>query len=253
MLGPLEAGDGRELLALGPPKQRALLARLLLDAGRTVSVERLIDDLWGDELPQTAAKMVQIYVSGLRKVLGPERLLTRPPGYSLELAAGDDVDLLRFERLVARGRTALAGGDRATAAALLREALGLWRGPALAEFLPGPFARGEGDRLEALRLAALEDRIEADLGLGLAGDLAGELEALVAQHPLRERLREQQMLALDRAGRHARRSRPTAPSAGCSTSSSASAPPRACARSSRRCSSRIPRWTWSSPPHRPPR
>ena len=202
LLGPLEARDGQELLALGPPKQRALLARLLLDAGRTVSVERLIDDLWGDELPQTAAKMVQIYVSGLRKALGPERLLTRPPGYSLELAAGDDVDLLRFERLVARGRTALAGGDRATAAALLREALGLWRGPALAEFLPGPFARGEGDRLEELRLAVLEDRIEADLGLGRAGELAGELEALVGQHPLRERLREQHMLALYRAGRH---------------------------------------------------
>src|SRR5215203_4182444 len=101
VLGPLEASDRATPLPLGPRKQRALLARLLLDAGRTVSVERLLDDLWGDELPDTAVKMVQIYVSGLRKALGAERLRTRPPGYSFELDAGDVLDLHRFEQLAA--------------------------------------------------------------------------------------------------------------------------------------------------------
>ena len=201
MLGPLEAGDGRESLALGPRKQRALLVRLLLDAGRTVAVERLLDDLWGDDLPDTAVKMVQIYVSGLRKVLGAGRLLTQPPGYRLELGAGDELDLRRFERLASEGRAALAQGDAATAAAALDEALRLWRGPALAEFGAEPFARTEGDRLEELRLAVTEDRIEAGLALGRARDLVGELEALTVQHPLRERLREQLMLALYRSGR----------------------------------------------------
>jgi predicted ATPase/DNA-binding SARP family transcriptional activator len=201
VLGPLEVGDGREPLALGPRKQRALLARLLLDTGRTVSVERLVDDLWGDELPDTAVKMVQIYVSGLRKTLPADRLQTRPPGYCLELARDDELDLRRFEALTGAGRTALAQGDAAGAAERLRAALALWRGPALAEFASEPFARVEGARLEELQLAALEDRIEADLGLGRAGDLVGELERLVAGHPLRERLHGQLMLALYRTGR----------------------------------------------------
>ncbi len=201
VLGPLEAGDGREPLALGPRKQRALLARLLLDAGRTVSVERLLDDLWGDELPDTAVKMVQIYVSGLRKALPVDRLRTRAPGYCLELAPEDELDLGRFEELTGAGRTALAQGDAARGAECLREALALWRGPALAEFGAEPFARVEGARLEELQLAALEDRIEADLALGRAGDLVGELERLVAGHPLRERLHGQLMLALYRTGR----------------------------------------------------
>ncbi len=201
VLGPLEAGDGREPLALGPRKQRALLARLLLDAGRTVSVERLLDDLWGDELPDTAVKMVQIYVSGLRKALPADRLQTRPPGYCLELRPEDELDLRRFEELTGVGRTALARGDAAGAAEAFRAALALWRGPALAEFAVEPFARVEGARLEELQLAALEERIEADLGLGRAGDLVGELERLVAGHPLRERLHGQLMLALYRTGR----------------------------------------------------
>jgi predicted ATPase/DNA-binding SARP family transcriptional activator len=201
VLGPLEAGDERESLALGPRKQRALLARLLLDAGRTVSVERLLDDLWGDDLPDTAVKMVQIYVSGLRKVLGASRLVTRPPGYSLALEPGDELDLRRFERLASDGRAALAGDDPVAATARLGEALALWRGPALAEFSAEPFARAEGGRLDELRLAATEDRIDGDLALGRAASVIGELEALTAQHPLRERPREQLMLALYRSGR----------------------------------------------------
>ena len=203
LLGPLEAGDGREPLPLGPRKQRALLARLVLDAGRTVSVEQLLADLWGEDLPESAVKMVQIYVSGLRKVLGASRLLTAPAGYRFELAAGDDLDLRRFEELTAAGRAALAEGDPATASARLDDALRLWRGPALAEFASEPFARGEGDRLEELRLAAHEERIDADLALGRATELVGELEALAARHPLRERPREQLMLALHRSGRPA--------------------------------------------------
>jgi predicted ATPase len=201
LLGPLEAGDERESLALGPRRQRALLACLLLDVGRTLSIERLLDDLWGEQPPDTAVKMVQIYVSGLRKVLGAERLLTKPSGYSLRLRADDETDLQRFERLAAAGRTALTQGDPGTAAGQLAAALALWRGPALAEFASEPFARAEGDRLEELRLAAVEDRIEADLGLGHAAALVGELEALTTRHPLRERLRELLMLALYRSGR----------------------------------------------------
>jgi predicted ATPase/DNA-binding SARP family transcriptional activator len=201
LLGPLEAGDERESLALGPRRQRALLACLLLDVGRTVSIERLIDDVWGEQPPDTAVKMVQIYVSGLRKVLGADRLLTRPGGYCLQLRADDETDLQRFEQLTAVGRTALTQDDPSTAAARLADALALWRGPALAEFTTEPFARAEADRLEELRLGALEDRIEADLVLGNAAAVVGELEALTTRHPLRERLRELLMLALYRSGR----------------------------------------------------
>jgi predicted ATPase/DNA-binding SARP family transcriptional activator len=201
VLGPLEAGDGRELLVLGPPKQRALLARLLLEGGRTVSIERLLEDLWGEDLPHSAVKMVQIYVSGLRKVVGTGRLLTERPGYRLVLSTDDGLDLQRFEELAAAGRAALVHGDPSSAAARLQEALALWRGAALGEFTAEPFARAEGGRLEELRLAAQEDRIEAELALGRAPSVVGDLEALIARHPLRERLREQLMLALYRAGR----------------------------------------------------
>jgi predicted ATPase/DNA-binding SARP family transcriptional activator len=201
VLGPLDAGDERESLALGPRRQRALLARLLLDAGRTVSNERLLDDLWGDDLPETAVKMVQIYVSGLRKILGTDRLITDASGYRLELGPADELDLDRFERLAAAGRASLAAGDATTAAATLDDALSLWRGPALAEFASEPFGRAEAERLEALRLAALEDRIEADLTAGRAAHVVGELEVLAERHPLRERVREQLMRALYRSGR----------------------------------------------------
>jgi len=199
LLGPLDAVEGTTPVALGSRKPRALLARLLLDANRTVSVERLVDDLWGEEIPHSAVKMVQIYVSQLRKALPEGVLRTQPPGYLVEVEPGA-VDLSRFTALRADGRAALEAGDAAGAAALLREALGLWRGPALAEFSE-PFARVEGAHLEELRLGCVEDRVNADLAAGRHGDLVGELEALAAQHPLRERLHRQLILALYRAGR----------------------------------------------------
>ncbi len=201
VLGPLEATDGRTPLPLGGGKSRALLARLVLDANRTVAVERLVDDLWGDAVPGSAVKMVQIYVSQLRKVLPAAILLTRAPGYLVEVEP-EAVDVTRFTRLRGDGRAALAAGDPARATAVLRDALALWRGPALAEFSE-PFARIEGAHLEELRLACIEDRIEADLAVGRHADVAGELEALVARHPLREALHRLLMLALYRAGRQA--------------------------------------------------
>ena len=201
LLGPLEVVDGATSLPIAARKQRALLAVLLLNANRTVSRERIVDDLWGETVPDSARKMVQIYVSQLRKVLPEPRLHTRPPGYALELADGE-LDLDRFERLVADGRAALTGGRAVDASDLIRRALALWRGPALAEFSE-PFAHPEAARLEELRLTALEWRIEADLAVGRDAEVVGELEALVPRHPLRERLRSQQMLALYRAGRQA--------------------------------------------------
>ena len=201
LLGPLEVVDGTEPVALGGRKARALLGRLVLDVNRTVSVQRLVDDLWGDDAPESAAKMVQIHVSQLRKVLPEAVLLTRPPGYVVEIDP-EAVDVTRFVRLRGEGRAALAAGDPETAAARLREALHLWRGPALAEFTE-PFARAEGAHLEELRVVCLEERIEADLALGGHADVVGELEALVARHPLREALHGQLMLALYRAGRQA--------------------------------------------------
>jgi DNA-binding SARP family transcriptional activator/class 3 adenylate cyclase len=201
LLGPLEALDGAAPLRLAAGKQRALLAILLLNANRTVAREQIVDALWGDDVPESAQKMVQIHVSQLRKALPEPRLQTRPPGYLLEVG-DDELDLTRFERSVAAARQALSQDDPRTARGLLGDALALWRGPALAEFAE-PFARHEGARLEELRTAALESRIDADLALGHHRDVVSELEALIAQHPLRERLRSQHMLALYRSGRHA--------------------------------------------------
>jgi DNA-binding SARP family transcriptional activator/pimeloyl-ACP methyl ester carboxylesterase len=188
-------------VALGGRKQRAVLARLLLDAGRTVAVERLLDDLWGDEPPGSAVKMIHVYVSQLRKVLPPGVLCTRAPGYAVELGGEDLLDLHEFERLLAAGRAAVERAEPAASEAL-REALALWRGPALAEFSE-PFATSERARIEELRLGCLEERIEADLAGGSSDELVPELESLVAAHPLRERPRRQLMLALYRAGRQA--------------------------------------------------
>jgi len=202
ILGPLEVIEGNDALPLGPPKQRALLAFLLLNANHAVSLERLVDELWGDDVPARAVKAIQTYVSRLRKVLPDGALLTRPPGYALEIPL-EELDLHRFQRELSEGHEALAGGKPATAAASLRRALELWRGPALAEFASEPFAGSEGPRLEELRLLALEELIEADLALGHHADLVGELESLVAHHPLRERFRGQLMLALYRSGRQA--------------------------------------------------
>ena len=202
ILGPLEVRDGDRELPLGGGKQRAFLALLLVNANRTVSIDGIIDSLWDGSAPESAPKMVQIYVSKLRKMLAPGQLHTRPPGYSLQLGP-DELDLDRFERVVAEARAALDAGRAQQAADRLREALALWRGPALAEFASEPFAQHEGARLEELRVAALESRLEADLALGRHRAVVSELEALTGQHPLRERPRSQLMLALYRSGRHA--------------------------------------------------
>jgi DNA-binding SARP family transcriptional activator len=201
LLGPLELEHDGRSLPLGSRGQRALLARLLLDANRTVPVECLVEDLWGEDVPSTAVKMIHIHVSRLRKQLPACALVTRSPGYALAIDP-EAVDLVRFERLRAQGRAALVVGSPARAAVHLRTALALWRGPALAEF-DEPFATIEAARLEELRLACVEDGIEAELALGGHALLVGELEALVARHPLRERLRAQLMLALYRSGRQA--------------------------------------------------
>src|SRR5436190_12891999 len=202
LLGPVEAVvDGRPV-ALPAAKPRALLAVLLLDRNRVVSVGRLVEDLWGDEPPETATKALQGYVSQLRKALGADRLLTKPPGYSLRVEDGE-LDLDRFEVLAREGRELLGSGESKAAAKRLAEALELWRGTPFAEFESEPFARDAGARLEDARLAALEERIEADLALGRHARLMPELEELVAREPLRERPRAQLMLALYRSGRQA--------------------------------------------------
>ena len=198
ILGPLEVADGEEPIALGGRNQRALLTLLLLRPNEAVSIERLVDALWGDHAPRTATTSLQNAVSQLRKLLGPGVLHTRSSGYVLELDEGQ-LDLARFERLVRDARTA----EPALRAALLRDALELWRGPALADCELEDFAQPEIHRLEDTRLAALEERLAADLELGRHAELVGELHSLVRRHPLRERLRGQLMLALYRAGRQA--------------------------------------------------
>ena len=192
MLGPLEVRDDSRTITIGRGKPRALLALLLLNAGRVVPAERLIDEIWGDDPPATAATALQVYVSKLRKTLGDDAIRTQTPGYAID---GAPADLRAFERLTAEARAA----EPAAAAQLLREALSLWRGTPLCDVdLPVACAR-----LEELRLAAQERLIEAELALGEGGDLVPELEALVAEHPVRESLRAQLMLALYRAGRQA--------------------------------------------------
>ena len=198
LLGPLEVTEHGRSLALGGVKQRSLLAVLLLNANQVVSADRLIDELWGDAPPPTAAKSLQVHVSRLRKELGDGRLATRTPGYVLYVDPSE-LDLARFERLVGEAN----GSDPRSAGEKLREALGLWRGPALADLAYEPFAQTDIARLEELRLAAIEQRTEADLAGGRHAELVGELETLVAEHPLRERLRYQLMLALYRSGRQA--------------------------------------------------
>ena len=202
LLGPLEVtSQGREV-PTGGPKPRALLAALALEAGRVVSVDSLVESLWPGEPPDTAGHAVQVYVSQLRKALGEGAIATRPPGYAFELDPAS-VDVHRFVRLAGEGREALGGGDAAAGSSVLREALALWRGPALADFTYEPFAQTEIARLEDLRAVAVEDRIEADLALGRHAELVSELEALVESQPLRERPRGQLMLALYRSGRQA--------------------------------------------------
>jgi DNA-binding SARP family transcriptional activator len=191
ILGPLEVYSDGQALDLGGAKQRALLAVLLLEANKVVSRDRLIEALWEDRPPDSAAKALQVYVSNLRKRLGRDRIVTKAPGYAIQVSA-DELDLGRFERLVEEG-----GRQR------LVEALALWRGAPLADFARNRFALPEVGRLEERRLAVLEERIEADLALGRQAELIPELESLVAEYPLRERLRALQMLALYRSGRQA--------------------------------------------------
>src|SRR5215207_9162337 len=198
VLGPLEAHGDTGPIPLGGQKQRALLSLLILNAGRVVATDRLLDELWGEDPPKTAATSLQNMVSNLRKALGVERLETRPPGYRLVVDEAE-TDLGRFERLVAQAREVSDEPRSRT----LSAALALWRGAPLADFAYETFAQGEIRRLEERRLSIVEERIDAGLGCGREHELVGELEPLVAQQPFRERLRGQYMLALYRAGRQA--------------------------------------------------
>ncbi len=201
ILGPLEVGlDGPPFAAKGR-KPRALLALLLLHRNETVPADRLIDDLWGESPPATAANTLQVYVSQLRKLV-EDRLVREGAGYRLRVQPGE-LDAERFERMAAEGASALAGRSYAKASEQLLEALGIWRGPALVDVQYEPFARAEITRLEELRLVAIEDRLEAELGLGRDHEVVPELEALVSEYPVRERLRGLLMLALYRGGRQA--------------------------------------------------
>jgi DNA-binding SARP family transcriptional activator len=203
ILGPLEVVGEEGSIRLGGPRQRATLALLLLNANRVVSVDRLADELYAGRAPVTAVTQVQRQISELRKVLGSASAIeTRAPGYVIHLPPGR-LDLQRFEQQAEEGRQALLRGDAEAAAALMRRALELWRGTPLADLADEPFARPAIARLEEIRRAALERRIEADLALGRHVELVGELEALVAEHPLQETLRGQLMLALYRSGRQA--------------------------------------------------
>ena len=208
LLGPFEVAEQESSLAVGQGKRRSLLALLLLHPNEVVSTDRLIDDLWGEAPPATAVKSVHVYVSQLRRALGSNgapapdegRLLTRGRGYLLRVEPGE-LDLQVFEDRLAEARRLLAGGSPAEAAEILRDAAALWHGPALADFAYEPFAQSEIARLEELRMAALEERVEADLAIGRHAELVGELESLVARNPLRERWWRQLMTALYRSGR----------------------------------------------------
>ena len=202
ILGPLALVEDERDLAPAGAKQQALLGIFLLHPGETLSRDRLIDELWGSRPPETAGNTLQVYVSQLRKLLPPGALVTRLPGYALEVDP-EALDASRFERLARGGRDALARGDSAGASTALERALALWRGPVLAGVAFEGTAAGEAARLEELRVSAAEDRIDAGLALGRHAELVGELEALVAEHPLRERLRGQLMVALYRSGRQA--------------------------------------------------
>jgi DNA-binding SARP family transcriptional activator len=206
ILGPLEVRADGVSVPLGGPKQRALLGLLLLSANRVVSRERLVEELAQDQNGSTADRTLKVQVSRLRKALtakegGAQRLFARPPGYVLRVEPGE-LDLELFEQAVAEGRRALTQDDPERAARLLQEGLSLWRGRPFADLEFEPFARVEIERLEELRLGAIEEWAEAELALGRHAALVPELEALVAEQPLRERLQGQLMLALYRSARH---------------------------------------------------
>jgi DNA-binding SARP family transcriptional activator len=206
----VEVLDGQRLVELGRPKQRVLLAVLLVHANQVLGLDRLIQELWGEEPPAQATASLQAYVSNLRRALEPGRaartpprvLVTQPPGYRLVVAPGE-LDAARFASLAAEGHRLLEAERPGPAARALREALGLWRGPALADVADEPFAQAERQRLEELRLVALEDRLAAELALGGHASATAELEELVGRYPFRERLHGLLMVALYRSGRQA--------------------------------------------------
>jgi predicted ATPase/DNA-binding SARP family transcriptional activator len=202
ILGPLEVSDGGSLLLLGGKKQRALLAILLLHANRVVSHDRLIDELWGEEAPETARSALRVHVAGLRKALGARQLCTRPTGYLITVDA-TQLDFHCFRSLVGQAERAFSEGQLEAARRDLEQALELWRGPPLADFAYDGFSQAAIVELNEQRLAALEKRFEADLALGRHAWLLGELDALVAANPFREGLRRQQIVALYRCGRQA--------------------------------------------------
>ncbi|HEX6700556.1 MAG TPA: BTAD domain-containing putative transcriptional regulator [Gaiellaceae bacterium] len=198
LLGPLEIRDGDRVLPPLAPKQRALLAAMLLRAGQFVSKQRLIDDVWGEDAPLTVTNSLENQIWRLRQALGRDVVVTRSPGYVLDVDP-EQVDALRLDRLLSRAR-ATTGEEKATT---LREALALFSGPPLADLEDEPFARVHAGRLAELELVAREELLAAELDLGRNAELVPELERLVAENPYRERLREQLMLALYRAGRQA--------------------------------------------------
>lgn len=209
VLGPLEVRDRGHPIALGGSRQRSVLAVLLLNAGEVVSTDRLLLDLWGESPPKTAMTALQGYVSQLRRALEPNRpagessvILTREPGYVIAIEP-QQLDVARFERLRANASEAMARGDARTAATELEKALALWRGKALADLVNEPFASEAARRLEDMRVTAIEERIDAELALGRDRELLTVIQSLVDREPLRERPREQLMLALYRSGRQA--------------------------------------------------
>jgi DNA-binding SARP family transcriptional activator len=204
LLGPLQILAGKDWTCIGAPKWRALLAVLLAEPGRIVSAERLIDELWGDDPPPGARKLVSGYVLRLRRLMGDPCglvLVTQAPGYRL-MASRDDLDVCQFEDLIAIGRRELAGDPRRTLQ-ILDQALALWTGPALADVPRGPTVAAQADRLEELRLAASELRIEAGICCGHGAELVPRLRNLTALYPLRERFWQQLMRALTESERPA--------------------------------------------------
>ena len=202
ILGPFQLDDGGRRIMIGGVRQRAVLADLVLHGGEVVPSEQLLVDLWGEDSPPSAANALQAAISRLRRVLPPGRLVTTAPGYMLRIFLAE-LDVKQFEQLISEGRDALAAGAAEKAAKLLDQAMTLWRGPPLADFRYEPFAQAEIARLEELQLACLEERNEAQLALGSTGVLTAQLGRMVSDHPLRERLRGQLMLALYRVGRQA--------------------------------------------------
>ena len=202
LLGPFQLEDGGRQITVGGVRQRAVLADLVLNANEVVPSEQLLVELWGEDSPPSAANALQAAISRLRRVLPPDRLITTARGYMLRLFPAE-LDVAQFEQLIFEGRDALEAGRATEAVRLLDQAMTLWRGPPLTDFRYEPFAQAEITRLEELRLTCLEERNEANLALGSAGALTADLGRMVTDHPLRERLRGQLMLALYRSGRQA--------------------------------------------------